>query len=412
MMGSRLSGQNMWVAVGIQTAKGTAAYRYFYFQLDGATGILPEFDVIESSRRTGTRFKNPGYRGMSQIPFGFEVELNPGNCGVLLYAGTGTETGVVSGDGYSHAFTKAEELPYCTILYSTAGIADSSGNTKIHRIMDAKLKFSLNMTTDNKVMISIEGIGISADAITDAAVSFTADITDTSTTIDTISDTTGLFPGMPISGSGIPTDTIIVSVDIGTSTAVISNAATATTTGVSISSSSFSTAASAAFTSDTPFFTKSPLGTGKLSIGATIEAVSQYYECRAIELTYDNNMDRDARIDDTATPFGIEEGSSEVTGSLDCVYNGDSYTEISHFQANTNRALKIVLTTENYFETTEQKTLTININEATYTGSPASWDIEVMSFSLPFSVNMAETFSFVLYDNTGTEYNDVGTAIT
>ena len=83
MMGSRLSGQNMWVTVGIQPAKGTAAYRYFYFQPDSVTGILPEFDVIESSRRVGTRFKIPGYRGMSQVPFGFEAELNPGNLSLI-----------------------------------------------------------------------------------------------------------------------------------------------------------------------------------------------------------------------------------------------------------------------------------------------------------------------------------------
>ena len=63
---------------------------------------------------------------------------------------------------------------------------------------------------------------------------FTADTTNTSTTIANISSSIGLKVGRTITGSGIPANTTIVSFDSGAATAVISNAATATAAGVTI----------------------------------------------------------------------------------------------------------------------------------------------------------------------------------
>lgn len=63
---------------------------------------------------------------------------------------------------------------------------------------------------------------------------FTANTTNTSTTITNISSTIGLKVGRTITGAGIPASTTIVSFDAGAATAVISNAATATAAGVTI----------------------------------------------------------------------------------------------------------------------------------------------------------------------------------
>lgn len=67
-------------------------------------------------------------------------------------------------------------------------------------------------------------------------ISFTADTTNTSPTLSNISpDTNDLYPGAPISGTGIPASTTIKSITNST-TAVMTANATATNTGVSITS--------------------------------------------------------------------------------------------------------------------------------------------------------------------------------
>ena len=64
---------------------------------------------------------------------------------------------------------------------------------------------------------------------------FTANTTNTSTTLSNVSAFTGLDVGMPITGTGIPDNTTIRSLDTSANTMTISNAATATATGVTIS---------------------------------------------------------------------------------------------------------------------------------------------------------------------------------
>ena len=69
------------------------------------------------------------------------------------------------------------------------------------------------------------------------AYTYTATTTDTSTTISVMSSTTGLTTNptyFQVTGNGIPSDTYLVSVNAGASTAVLSNAATATGTLVSL----------------------------------------------------------------------------------------------------------------------------------------------------------------------------------
>lgn len=63
---------------------------------------------------------------------------------------------------------------------------------------------------------------------------FTAN-TSSNTTLSSVSSFTGLIAGMRITGSGIPSDTFIVSLDSSANTMIISNAATESTNGVTIS---------------------------------------------------------------------------------------------------------------------------------------------------------------------------------
>ena len=66
---------------------------------------------------------------------------------------------------------------------------------------------------------------------------YTADVSDSSTTISNMSSTTGLTTNptyFQVVGTGIPNDTYLVSVNAGASTAVLTNTPTATNTGVSI----------------------------------------------------------------------------------------------------------------------------------------------------------------------------------
>lgn len=62
----------------------------------------------------------------------------------------------------------------------------------------------------------------------------TGNVANMSKTISAISSMTGIAPGQNISGTGIPANTIIISVNVGGSSITISNAATATNSGVTL----------------------------------------------------------------------------------------------------------------------------------------------------------------------------------
>lgn len=411
-MGNRYPGRNMWLAVGIQSAKGTPAHRYFYMQPTDVGGFLKQIESIASDRRVGTRFSGSGHVGQSSVPFNFTVEANPGDIGVLLYAALGSETASVSSDEYTHKMEVSEDLPYITILLYSANLASSSGAGYIHRITDAKIgSMTLNGEIDSICTLAIDGIGIDSGAITNAAVNLTGDTTDSDATLTNLSTIAGLYAGMPISGTGIPAGTVIQEI-LGADSLEMSQAATVTDTTVSLSTSSFSTAYSAGITSDSPFFVKSSVGNGKVSIGATVGAASQFDETRSFSLVINNGIERDSRIDYTSNPFGIEEGASQATGEFDCIYNDDTFAEVEAFEASTARGIIIFLETENLFDTDKKKSLTINIYQAKYNGDSPSWDPDVISINMPFDIDVAEGLEFELYDDQATEYDVSGTAIT
>jgi hypothetical protein len=65
---------------------------------------------------------------------------------------------------------------------------------------------------------------------TSSSVSFTATVTNGSATLTSVSSTQGLYPGMILSGSGIPSNTTVSSINVGASTVTMSATATASST--------------------------------------------------------------------------------------------------------------------------------------------------------------------------------------
>ena len=139
------------------------------------------------------------------------------------------------------------------------------------------------------------------------------------------------------------------------------------------------------FTTVDPLFLSSEEGTGTLSLGATIGAAAAFDESREFELNIDNGVDADHRIDGSATPAAIREGASSITGRLGCVYNDTTWTEIDIFSACTDRAIKLVAVAPEAFITGYSYTVTIESHINRYTGSPPSWDPDVISVDLPFT---------------------------
>lgn len=337
-MGSTKPGRNMYIGFGIQSEIDVDATNITYLQPTAVGGFFLKPKTITSDRRVGTRFKPSDYRGGVSVPFSFTVECNPGDCGRILYGAMGAEAGSVASSVYSHEFSVAEELPYCTVWLYAAGVADDSGTAKIIKVTNAKIsKLSISGDVDGVVTMSVEGTGIAKAA---------------------------------------------------------------------------ATTPSATFTSDTPFFVKSVDGTLKVSIGDAIGSVVQFDETKSMSLDIDNGLIEDNRADDTTAPAAMAEGDSSISGSVNAVYNEDSYTEIEKFEGGDVRAFEFVFTTENIFNTSDKKTLTIAISQVRYDDDEPSYDPDVITVEMPFKIDVAEGFTITLEDDVATKYNAANTAIT
>jgi lysophospholipase L1-like esterase len=77
-------------------------------------------------------------------------------------------------------------------------------------------------------------LNILTNELINGSVTFTGNTTSSSTTVSSLSSTKGIYPGLTVTGTGIPGSTTVVSVNVGASTMVLSNAATATGSAVSI----------------------------------------------------------------------------------------------------------------------------------------------------------------------------------
>jgi hypothetical protein len=129
----------------------------------------------------------------------------------------------------------------------------------------------------------------------------TGDITLSSTTVATLSSTTGLTAGQSITGTGIPAGTTILSVNTGASTLVMSAAATATTATLAIETFDTITIAGiqylAAGTEDTTTkkFKVFTSGTTAQNIADTAQSlckvINRYASNTAVYAYYDSNFD-------------------------------------------------------------------------------------------------------------------------
>lgn len=396
-MGNTYSGRNMWAAIGIQSAKGTAAKYGKFYQPSDVGGFIEQYNMIESARRVGTRFKGAGYLGSKQIPFNLTLEANTANIGYLLYALTGTETGtaLTTPTRTKHAFTIAQELPYLTIMLYSAGIADNSGTNEYHVITDAKIsKASISGGTDNVITIQIEGIGITRVV---RSLTFACSISTTTVTVAS-GLTTGLLVGMPITiGS------------VSTTIASITNATTFVTTDAGTVGSTSATV-TPVFDTGKPLFMASDEGTAALAIGDSTPGTA-YVEARSVKLDIDNALKSDHRINSTSAPYAIGEGDSALTGSIDCIFNNESYAEISKFQAGTSRYIALTITSTNLINGSTYESLAVIITSARYTSGNPNWATDAISVELPFTVEVSLGFEIDLVDDFAYKYDAAKTAI-
>ncbi|MEA3227205.1 MAG: hypothetical protein U9Q07_14745, partial [Planctomycetota bacterium] len=369
-MGGRLSGRNMWAAIGIQSAKGTAGRVGEFFEINDVGGCLEEYSTIESNRRINNRFKGSGYLGSKSVPWSLTLEANTKNIGYLLYAALGSETGteLSTPTRYQHSFTDTDELPYVTIVVYTAGVADDSGTDKFHVIQDAKIgEFGISGGTDDVTLVSLSGVGMSRSAV---ATTLAGSVGGVGNDEVTVASTAGLIKGMAVvTDTGVTTT--ISSITDGTDF-VLADAAVGAT-GFTFSPT---------FQTGKPLFFNSDEGTGILKIGASLGAAAQFDESTHFELNWNNGLSADHRIHGSSTAFGMEEGDSVMEGSATVIFNADSFAEIDAYQAGTDRALWAVWTSKNLISGSTYESLDIKITKSRYTGTPPSWDPDVITAEL------------------------------
>jgi hypothetical protein len=402
-MGNAKTGQNVWVGLGIQNAKDSVAQIATIFAVTDLSGIIEEYSAVESQRRLATRFKGAGYLGTKQVPFGFSVEANSKDIGRILYAAFGAEAGsaLSTPTRYQHTFTPAEELPYITLAVYTAGVADSSGTEKFHLLKNGKINsLEINGSLDAPVSISVEGI---ATEHVEVAVSFSGTVAGVENNEVTVTSTEGLMAGMYVTANATAGDTTtqITSIDSDTQFTVEDDITGATSFAVEVD-----------FTIGKPFFTHSDEGTTEIKIGSTLGGATAFAEAREMSLSVANGISADRRINNSSTPYGMREGESGITGSFGVLFNEDSYTEIEAFQAGNDRGIDITLNSKNLISGTTYESLEFKITQARYSGSPPSFDPDVISAELPFTVEVAEGFEVILIDSVDHKYDAADTTIT
>lgn len=142
-----------------------------------------------------------------------------------------------SGEITAKEFTVIDSTPYSlmrTTLYtspSQQGIANSNNPPPFAFDMDLFKGCAFYANTTQKQQLSIALLSVGSPSF--SYVSETGDVTNTSPIITSIGDTSDLRAGMRVIGTGIPANTVIVSVDSSTQV-TLSEDATATNSGVSL----------------------------------------------------------------------------------------------------------------------------------------------------------------------------------
>jgi hypothetical protein len=191
----------------------------------------------------------------------------------------------------------------------------------------------------------------------------------------------------------------------------IDDVVTVTVEGVGMTASACSTT-TALFTSEMPFFCNSTLGTAIISIGSTISTPIAFEEARSFELTIDNGLMSDHRIHGSNSAIAVEEGSSNITGTMSVVFNPSSFIEVQNFRVGNMRAITLTLTASQtpYSLPTTFASLAIALDQVRYSGSTASFDPDVITVDLPFqaerrAASLPSTMYVSLYNNKSLPYS-------
>jgi hypothetical protein len=166
--------------------------------------------------------------------------------------------------------------------------------------------------------------------------------------------------------------------------------------GMAMIASAFS-ATVGSFSAADPFFLNSALGTGSLSIGSSITLASNFGEAREFEITINNGISADHRIHGSATPVGMSEGGSEVTGRIVTIYNPTQFVEINNFAQGNMRAITLTVAGRLAMAGpgTTYKTLVVGLDRVKYSGDAPSYDPDVITVELPYKAEITTISTYI-----------------
>jgi autotransporter-associated beta strand protein len=159
--------------------------------------------------------------------------LSPGTSTLTLsLAATATAGGVtLTTDDDDDLIRNTSSTAGLTVGMMVTGLGVPAG-TYIEAINGNILNLSANVAGTAGMVLNGSGLAFLADA--NFFKTYTGNVTATSTSITSVSNTSGLVVGMPITGAGIPAGAVISAVNPGANTITLSVAATTTGTGVAL----------------------------------------------------------------------------------------------------------------------------------------------------------------------------------
>lgn len=388
-----LSGRNVWLGIGKQSAVNAAAAPSEFFEVTELGGVLEEYDWKKSDRRVGTRFKALGYKSGKKVPLSFAVEVNAQNAGLLLTLGLGADAAGAAGAAYEHTISLAENLPYFTAVICTDLVADTDAGDTLHQIVNCKvISLKLDGGVDDVLKLSIEAVGTKRNMAYASKSGISGTLASGSPNV-TVASTAGLIPGQKVTGMGIPASTTILSITSATAFVLSANATATGAQNLAFSlTPTFPTARS--------LYMKAEEGQAKIELGADIGSLAQFDEATEFHFSLSNGVAPDKRIDNSAEAYGLREGDSEITGSMKATYNRNALVEVEAFQAGTPRALRFTATSVELAAVGQPFKLTLIADKARYSGAPPAWDPDVISADLQYEVERSSSYPVIEIINT------------
>lgn len=242
------------VGFAIESTWGTAVTPTRFMSWRSGGGLQPVSRPVRSeAMRAGrrTRSADLSTRRLPEVKGSFEFDVETKGAGLLLRAifGTVGTTGPAN-SRYTHTFTLgATEPPGLTIQQGIgrAGAVSTMPFTAIGtKITQATISgkvgdnVGVNVTVDAREVMQLRTV--------------TGTTTTSSAIVTTIASTVGLYPRMPITGTGVPAATTILSVDSATQITLSANAtangAVALTCGIALATATYPSAPNEAFLVD------------------------------------------------------------------------------------------------------------------------------------------------------------------